>query len=108
MAFTYGIFGRVSLRWVLIVVMVSTVVTPEHTRRHRVHNQDKEFDFTSKNFNQPQSNCIIKMDDMRAPENSEHLIALWWRAPVYLKNPFLLKLSSKFSDKSVKSCHIDY
>lgn len=41
MAFTYGIFGRVSLRWVLIVVMVSTVVTPEHSSTHtkRFHRQ---------------------------------------------------------------------
>lgn len=35
MAFTYGIFGRVSLRWVLIVVMVSTVVTPGYNSTNR-------------------------------------------------------------------------
>ena len=48
MAFTYGIFGRVSLRWVLIVVMVSTVVTPEHSsthRKQRVHRQEEEVRF---------------------------------------------------------------
>lgn len=52
MAFTYGIFGRVSLRWVLIVVMVSTVVTPEHgntqthTHRERILHQKRKYDFT--------------------------------------------------------------